>query len=104
MCAWANGGYGGRVHLLMLCVETGDWGLRTAKAFGKQFRVPSAVLNAYIDKPSELPKYGQLGCGGFTLPALPLTDGKAVAAIAKSLYTDGSSVVIRGMASASGAE
>ena len=70
MVDWANGGYGGRVRFLMLCVETGDYGLSTAKSFGKQFRVPSTVLNAYIDSPSEEPTYGQLGCGGFIVLGL----------------------------------
>lgn len=65
MVAWANGGYGDRVRFLMLCVETGRDGLRTAQTFGEQFRIPATVLNAYIDSRSEAPKYGQLGCGGF---------------------------------------
>ena len=65
MVSWANGGYGGMVQFLMLCVETGDAGLRTAKSFGQEFQVPSSVVNAYIENVSELPKYGQLGCGGF---------------------------------------
>ena len=65
MVAWANGGYGDRVRLLMLCMETGADGAATAKAFGKRFELPSTVLNGYIDCPSEAPTYGQLGCGGF---------------------------------------
>ena len=65
MVAWANGGYGDRVRLLMLCMETGDDGLATAKSFGKRFQIPSTVLNGYVDSPSEAPTYGQLGCGGF---------------------------------------
>ena len=65
MVAWANGGYGDRVRLLMLCVETGDDGVATAKSFGKRFQIPSTVLNGYIEAESEAPTYGQLGCGGF---------------------------------------
>jgi len=65
MVAWANGGYGHRVRLLMLCVETGDNGIATAKSFGKRFRLPSTVMNGYIESPAEAPTYGQLGCGGF---------------------------------------
>lgn len=65
MVAWANGGYGGRVRLLMICMETGDDGNATAKSFGKRFQIPSTVLNGYIDCPAEAPTYGQLGCGGF---------------------------------------
>lgn len=65
MVAWAHGGYGDRVRLLMLCMETGDDGIATAKSFGKRFQIPSTVLNGYIDNPSETPTYGQLGCGGF---------------------------------------
>mmetsp|Transcript_36327 Transcript_36327/g.60186 ORF Transcript_36327/g.60186 Transcript_36327/m.60186 type:complete len:266 (-) Transcript_36327:347-1144(-) len=65
MVAWANGGYGNRVRLLMLCMETGDDGNATARSFGKRFQIPSTVLNGYIDSPSEAPTYGQLGCGGF---------------------------------------
>jgi len=65
MVAWANGAYGHRVRLLMLCMETGDDGIATARSFGKRFQIPSTVLNGYIDSPSEAPTYGQLGCGGF---------------------------------------
>lgn len=64
MVDWSNG-YGARARFLMLCVETGEDGLRTARSFGQQFEVPAAVVNGYIDSPSEVPKYGQLGCGGF---------------------------------------
>jgi hypothetical protein len=49
----------------MVCMETGDDGIATAKSFGKRFQVPSTVLNGYIEAPSEAPTYGQLGCGGF---------------------------------------
>lgn len=65
MVAWANGGYGGLVNFIMLCMETGKAGLQTARSFGQQFEVPTTVMNGYIDKQSELPKFGQLGCGGF---------------------------------------
>ena len=65
MVAWANGGYGDRVRLLMICMETGDDGIATAKRFGERFEIPSTVLNGYIESPSEAPTYGQLGCGGF---------------------------------------
>ena len=65
MVAWANGGYGDRVRLLMICMETGDDGIATAQSFGKRFQIPSTVLNGYIEAPSEAPTYGQLGCGGF---------------------------------------
>ena len=65
MVAWANGGYGDQVRLLMLCMETGDDGIATAKSFGKRFQMPPTLLNGYIDNPSEAPTYGQLGCGGF---------------------------------------
>lgn len=65
MVAWANGGYGDRVRLLMICMETGDDGIATAKSFGQRFQIPATVLNGYIDSPSEAPTYGQLGCGGF---------------------------------------
>ncbi|EOD36328.1 hypothetical protein EMIHUDRAFT_467234 [Emiliania huxleyi CCMP1516] len=68
MAAWAHGGsYGDRVRFLMLCVETGASGLRTAKAFGKEFRLPATVVNGYIESKSELPRFGQLGCGGFVV-------------------------------------
>jgi len=65
MVQWANCGYGGRVNFLLLCVENGRNGLRTAKSFGQQFQVPSSVVNAYIENKSESPRFGQLGCGGF---------------------------------------
>lgn len=65
MAAWAHGGYGDRVRLLMICVETGDDGLSTARTFGERYQLPSTVLNGYIEAPSEAPTYGQLGCGGF---------------------------------------
>ena len=65
MVAWANGGYGDQVRLLMICVEIGDDGIATAKSFGKRYQMPSTVLNGYIEAPSEAPTYGQLGCGGF---------------------------------------
>ena len=65
MVAWANGGYGDTVRLLMICMETGDDGVATARRFGKQFKIPSTVLNGYIEAESEAPTYGQLGCGGF---------------------------------------
>jgi len=68
VAAWAHGGsYGDRVRFLMLCVETGASGLRTAKAFGKEFRLPATVVNGYIESKSELPRFGQLGCGGFVV-------------------------------------
>ena len=54
MVAWAKGGYAGQVRLLMLCVETGNEGLRTSKWFGQEFEVPSTVINGYIDKQSEV--------------------------------------------------
>jgi len=62
---WANGGLGGRVKLLMICMEVGADGLETAKWFGNQFKLPSTIVNGYIDKESEVPRFGQLGCGGF---------------------------------------
>jgi len=65
MVAWANGSYGERVRLIMICMEIGDDGIATATSFGKRFQIPSTVLNGYIDSPSEAPTYGQLGCGGF---------------------------------------
>jgi len=65
MVQWANEEYGGRVHLLMLCMEVGSDGLRTAKWFGQHFKVPSTIVNGYINKQSEVPRFGQLGCGGF---------------------------------------
>ena len=65
MVSWANGGYGDRVRLLMICMETGGAGIATATSFGKRFQIPSTVLNGYIETPSEAPTYGQLGCGGF---------------------------------------
>jgi len=51
--------------LLMLCMEVGSDGLRTAKWFGQHFKVPSTIVNGYINKQSEVPRFGQLGCGGF---------------------------------------
>jgi len=64
MVNWAKGGYDG-VRFLMLCVETGADGLRTAQSFGEHFEIPATIVNGYIDTPSERPSFGQLGCGGF---------------------------------------
>lgn len=49
----------------MVCVELGKSGLRTAQAFGHQFQLPASLMNGYIDKRSESPSFGQLGCQGF---------------------------------------
>merc|ERR1712188_346696 len=54
----------------MLCIEAGVQGLQTAKLFGRRFEVPSTIVNAYIDQESEVPKFGQLGCGGFIVLGL----------------------------------
>lgn len=75
MVAWANGGYGGLVNLLMLCIEAEGQGLQTAKLFGRRFQVPPTIVNGYIDQESEVPKFGQLGCGGFIILGL---DGEFV--------------------------
>mmetsp|Transcript_22693 Transcript_22693/g.37509 ORF Transcript_22693/g.37509 Transcript_22693/m.37509 type:complete len:368 (+) Transcript_22693:239-1342(+) len=64
---WANGSLGGRVKLLMICMEVGADGLETTKWFGNQFKLPSTIVNGYIDKESEVPRFGQLGCGGFII-------------------------------------
>eukprot|EP01052_Picozoa_sp_SAG31_P023245 SAG31_NODE_1904_length_6952_cov_15.030498_2_plen_370_part_00 len=62
---WGNGSLGGQVKLLMICVEVGKGGRQTAESFGKQFKLPATIVNGYIDKESEVPRFGQLGCGGF---------------------------------------
>jgi len=49
----------------MICMETGDDGIATAKSFGARFQLPATVQNGYIETPAEAPTYGQLGCGGF---------------------------------------
>jgi len=54
MVKWAHGDLGGRVRLLMICVEAGEEGLLTAKWFGRQFRLPATIVNGYIDVESEV--------------------------------------------------
>lgn len=54
----------------MVCVEVGTAGLRTAQRFGRQFQLPPSLINGYIEQRSELPSYGQLGCGGFIVLGL----------------------------------
>ena len=93
MAAWAHSGsYGDRVRFLMLCVETGASGLRTAKAFGKEFRLPATVVNGYIESKSELPRFGQLGCGGFVVLG---RHGEFVAARTVPSYLDRGSYCTR---------
>lgn len=53
------------VNFLMVCVEWGPGGLRTAQNFGRQFQLPPSVVNGYIESKDELPTFGQLGCQGF---------------------------------------
>eukprot|EP00929_Paragymnodinium_shiwhaense_P077690 TRINITY_DN40045_c0_g1_i2.p1 TRINITY_DN40045_c0_g1~~TRINITY_DN40045_c0_g1_i2.p1 ORF type:complete len:275 (+),score=60.48 TRINITY_DN40045_c0_g1_i2:273-1097(+) len=69
MALWASTkGFSTKVNWLMVCVEVGKAGLRTAQQFGKQFSLPSCsstLINGYIAEKNELPKYGQLGCQGF---------------------------------------
>mmetsp|Transcript_79294 Transcript_79294/g.139958 ORF Transcript_79294/g.139958 Transcript_79294/m.139958 type:complete len:254 (-) Transcript_79294:91-852(-) len=67
MALWASSGAASKVNLLMVCMELGKAGLRTAQAFGKQFQLSSSVLNGYVEQRGELPSFGQLGCQGFVV-------------------------------------
>jgi len=62
---WASSTGASKVNFLMVCVELGRTGLRTAQAFGQQFQLPASVVNGYIEQRSESPSFGQLGCQGF---------------------------------------
>lgn len=53
------------VNFLMVCLELGQRGRRTAQEFGRRFQLPSAVINGYVEQGRELPSFGQLGCQGF---------------------------------------
>ena len=53
--------------LTALLLQVGTDGLRTAKWFGQQFKLPSTIVNGFIDEQSEVPGFGQLGCGGFII-------------------------------------
>lgn len=71
MAQWASTeGYSTKVNWLMVCVEVGTAGLRTAQRFGRQFQLPPSLINGYIEQRSELPRYGQLGCQGFIVLGL----------------------------------
>lgn len=66
MAKWATTpGLMSKVNFLMVCIEWGPSGLRTAQDFGRRFQLPPSVINGYIDQKTELPGYGQLGCQGF---------------------------------------
>jgi len=67
MALWASATAASKVNFLMVCLEPGRAGLRTAQAFGKQFQLPESVLNGYVESRSELPSFGQLGCQGFVV-------------------------------------
>lgn len=66
MAVWAHdANFSRQLNLLMVCMEVGRSGLSTAQHFGRQFRLPAAVKNGFIEHRSELPRFGQLGCQGF---------------------------------------
>lgn len=56
-----------KVNFLMVCVEVGQSGLRTAQDFGKRFQLREPLVNGYVDEKQESPSFGQLGCGGFVV-------------------------------------
>jgi len=85
-----------KVNLLMVCVEIGQRGLRTAQDFGQRFKLPTSVINGYVEQKQDAPSFGQLGCGGFvvigphgefttqrTVPAYLEADKKAFTAVEK---------------------
>lgn len=56
-----------KVNLLMVCMELGRYGLRTAQDFGMRFSLPHSVTNGFVEQRSDLPSFGQLGCQGFVV-------------------------------------
>ena len=64
---WASDDLARQVKFVMICMEVGKDGCETAKWFGTQFKLPSTVANGYIDQQSDVPRFGQLGCGGFII-------------------------------------
>lgn len=68
MGAWNSGkGTSPTVNLLMVCVELGQRGLRTAQDFAHRFQLPPSVINGYVEQKRDAPSFGQLGCGGFVV-------------------------------------
>mmetsp|Transcript_88341 Transcript_88341/g.274598 ORF Transcript_88341/g.274598 Transcript_88341/m.274598 type:complete len:391 (+) Transcript_88341:207-1379(+) len=66
MESWASGpAYGGKAHFVCICVvQEARQAKMLAKEMAQEARFSRAV-NGFVASPKDLPRYGQLGCGGF---------------------------------------